>query len=143
ITEEYDDEGNIKIIKDKKSDTTGKEKRKITPLPSFQEIDAMSKEDQNKILRFSFPVVSDFLSFIILIFPSSSYSSVIKNSLSVFSQFGFSVKVAEYSQPFSNVILYQVLLSFFLSCSPFSTEMTFSNSQYSFMLVFSSSSPRS
>jgi CRISPR-associated endonuclease Csn1 len=51
ITEEYDDEGNIKIIKDKKSDTTGKEKRKITPLPSFQEIDAMSKEDQNKIYK--------------------------------------------------------------------------------------------
>ncbi|MGI5976051.1 MAG: type II CRISPR RNA-guided endonuclease Cas9 [Paludibacter sp.] len=51
ITEEYDDEGNIKIVKDRKSDTTGKEKRKITPLPSFQEIDAMSTEAQNKIYK--------------------------------------------------------------------------------------------
>jgi CRISPR-associated endonuclease Csn1 len=51
ITEEYDDEGNIKIVKDKKSDVTGKEKRKITPLPSFQEIDAMSSDAQNKIYK--------------------------------------------------------------------------------------------
>ena len=51
ITEEYDDEGNIKTVKDRKSDTTGKEKRKITPLPSFQEIDAMSTEAQNKIYK--------------------------------------------------------------------------------------------
>src|SRR5690554_1726109 len=29
ITEEYDDNGNIKIVKDKKSDTTGREKRRI------------------------------------------------------------------------------------------------------------------
>ncbi|MDR0560952.1 MAG: hypothetical protein LBG92_12370, partial [Prevotellaceae bacterium] len=35
ITEELDENGNIKIVKDKKSDTTGKEKRRITPLPSF------------------------------------------------------------------------------------------------------------
>jgi CRISPR-associated endonuclease Csn1 len=49
IVEEYDDNGNIKIVKDKKSDTTGKEKRRITPLPTFEEIDLMSKKDQDKI----------------------------------------------------------------------------------------------
>jgi len=51
ITEELDEDGNIKIVKDKKSDTTGKEKRRITPLPSFDEINLMSKEDQNKIYK--------------------------------------------------------------------------------------------
>ncbi|HMO62602.1 MAG TPA: HNH endonuclease domain-containing protein [Ferruginibacter sp.] len=51
ITEELDESGNIKIVKDKKSDTHGKEKRKITPLPSFDEIDLMSKKDQDKIYK--------------------------------------------------------------------------------------------
>ncbi|MBI3717724.1 MAG: hypothetical protein HY252_03925 [Sphingobacteriales bacterium] len=51
VTEELDQDGNIKIVKDKKSDPTGKEKRKITPLPSFEEIDLMSKKDQDKIYK--------------------------------------------------------------------------------------------
>ena len=51
ITEEYDDDGNIKVVKDKKTDTTGKEKRRITPLPSFDEIDLMSKEQKDKMYK--------------------------------------------------------------------------------------------
>lgn len=51
ITEEFDEDGNIKIVKEKKADTTGKEKRKITPLPSFDEINLMSKKDQDKIYK--------------------------------------------------------------------------------------------
>jgi CRISPR-associated endonuclease Csn1 len=51
ITEELDENGNIKIVKDKKSDTIGKEKRRITPLPSFDEINLMSKKDQDKIYK--------------------------------------------------------------------------------------------
>lgn len=51
VTEELDENGNVKIVKDKKTDTTGKEKRKITPLPSFEEIDLMSKADQDKIYK--------------------------------------------------------------------------------------------
>lgn len=51
ITEEFDENGQIKILKDKKTDTTGKEKRKITPLPSFDEINLMSKKDQDKIYK--------------------------------------------------------------------------------------------
>jgi CRISPR-associated endonuclease Csn1 len=51
ITEELDANGNVKIVKDKKTDPTGKEKRKITPLPSFEEIDLMSKADQDKIYK--------------------------------------------------------------------------------------------
>lgn len=51
IIEEFDDKGNIKIIKDKKKDVDGKEKRKITPLPSFEEIDLMSKKEQDKIYK--------------------------------------------------------------------------------------------
>ncbi|MDR3047014.1 MAG: hypothetical protein LBU51_05280, partial [Bacteroidales bacterium] len=51
ITEELDENGNIKIVKDKKSDATGKEKRRITPLPSFDEINLMSKEQQYKIYK--------------------------------------------------------------------------------------------
>lgn len=47
VTEEIDEEGNIKLTKDKES----KEKRKITPLPSFEEIDLMSKKDQDKIYK--------------------------------------------------------------------------------------------
>lgn len=50
ITEEYEN-GVIKIVKDKRTDTTGKEKRKITPLPSFDEINLMSKKDQDKIYK--------------------------------------------------------------------------------------------
>lgn len=49
ITEEYDEEGNIKIVKEKKSDQTGKEKRRITILPTFDEINLMAKKDQDKI----------------------------------------------------------------------------------------------
>lgn len=48
MTEAYKD-GKIKIIKDRQKDTAGKEDRKITPLPSFEEIDLMSKKDQDKI----------------------------------------------------------------------------------------------
>lgn len=51
VTEELDENRNIKIVKDKKSDTTGKEKRKITPLPSFDEINLMNKKDQDKIYK--------------------------------------------------------------------------------------------
>jgi len=51
ITEELDEDGNIKIVKDKKSDAAGKEKRRITPLPSFDEINLMSKKDQDKIYK--------------------------------------------------------------------------------------------
>jgi CRISPR-associated endonuclease Csn1 len=49
VTEEYDDDGNIKVVKDKKSDTSGKEKRRISLLPTFDEINLMSKKDQDKI----------------------------------------------------------------------------------------------
>src|SRR5690606_33418221 len=49
VTEELDENGNIKIVKDKKTDKAGKEKRKITPLPSFEEIDLMTKKEQDKI----------------------------------------------------------------------------------------------
>lgn len=51
ITEELDEDGSIKIIKDKKSDTTGKEKRKISILPSFEEIELMSQKDKDKIFN--------------------------------------------------------------------------------------------
>jgi CRISPR-associated endonuclease Csn1 len=51
ITEELDENGNIKIGKDKKSDVTGKEKRKITPLPSFDEINLLTKKQQDKIYK--------------------------------------------------------------------------------------------
>ncbi len=51
IIEELDDEGNIKIVKDKRKDVDGREKRKITPLPSFEDIDLMSKKDQDKIYK--------------------------------------------------------------------------------------------
>jgi len=51
ITEEYDENGNIKVVKDKKTDVTGKEKRQITPLPSFEEINLLSKEQQDRIYK--------------------------------------------------------------------------------------------
>ncbi len=51
ITEEFEEDGSIKIVKDKKSDTNGKEKRRITPLPSFDEINLMSKKEQDKIYK--------------------------------------------------------------------------------------------
>lgn len=47
VTEEIDENGNVKTTKDKEK----KEKRKITPLPSFEEIDLMSKNDQDKIYK--------------------------------------------------------------------------------------------
>ncbi|MBS4064998.1 MAG: hypothetical protein KGZ74_10595, partial [Chitinophagaceae bacterium] len=51
VTEELDENGDIKIVKDRKQDKEGKEKRKITPLPTFDEIDLMSKADQDKIYK--------------------------------------------------------------------------------------------
>lgn len=51
VTEELDEHGKIKIVKDKKSDTTGKEKRKITPLPTFEEIELMNKQEQDKYYK--------------------------------------------------------------------------------------------
>ncbi len=51
VTEELDENGDIKIVKDRKQDKDGKEKRKITPLPTFEEIDLMSKADQDKIYK--------------------------------------------------------------------------------------------
>jgi len=51
VTEELDEKGNIKIVKDRRQDKDGKEKRKITPLPSFEEIDLMSKQEQDKIYK--------------------------------------------------------------------------------------------
>lgn len=49
VTEEYDEHGNIKLVKDKKTDSTGKEKRRISILPTFDEINLMVKKDQDKI----------------------------------------------------------------------------------------------
>jgi CRISPR-associated endonuclease Csn1 len=49
ITEELDENNKIKIVKDSKRDKDGKEKRKITPLPSFEEINLMTKQEQDKI----------------------------------------------------------------------------------------------
>lgn len=51
VTEELDENGEIKIVRDSKKDKTGKENRKITPLPSFEEIDLMSKELQDKFYK--------------------------------------------------------------------------------------------
>lgn len=51
VVEEYDDNGNVKIVKDRKKDTEGREKRTISTLPSFEEIDLMSKNDQDKIYK--------------------------------------------------------------------------------------------
>lgn len=51
VTEELDENGFIKIVKDRKNDKAGKEKRKITPLPSFDEINLMSKSEQDKIYK--------------------------------------------------------------------------------------------
>lgn len=51
VTEELDENGDVKIVKEKRTDKGGKEKRRITPLPSFEEIDLMSKEEQDKIYK--------------------------------------------------------------------------------------------
>ncbi len=51
VTEELDENGQVKIVKDKKSDKEGKEKRRITPLPSFDEINLMSKSEQDRIYK--------------------------------------------------------------------------------------------
>jgi len=51
ITEKLDEEGNVKVFKDKKSENVGKEDRKITPLPTFEEINLMAKKDQDKIYK--------------------------------------------------------------------------------------------
>lgn len=47
VTEEIDEDGNVKTTKDKERT----EKRKITPLPSFEEINLMTKSDQDKIYK--------------------------------------------------------------------------------------------
>jgi CRISPR-associated endonuclease Csn1 len=49
IMEELDDNGKIKVTKDKKNEQ--KEKRKITPLPSFDEINLMNPEQQAKYFK--------------------------------------------------------------------------------------------
>jgi CRISPR-associated endonuclease Csn1 len=51
VLEEYDDEGSIKIVKDRNKDVDGIEKRKITPLPTFDEINLLAKKDQDKIYK--------------------------------------------------------------------------------------------
>ncbi|MFM2337500.1 MAG: hypothetical protein RL115_693, partial [Bacteroidota bacterium] len=51
VIEEYDENGFIKIVKDRKNDTKGREKRTLSTLPSFEEIDLMSKKDQDKIYK--------------------------------------------------------------------------------------------
>lgn len=51
VTEELDENGKIKLTKDTKNYEGGKELRKITPLPSFEEIDSMSQADQDKIYK--------------------------------------------------------------------------------------------
>ncbi|WP_410222186.1 type II CRISPR RNA-guided endonuclease Cas9 [Pedobacter sp.] len=51
VTEELNENGDIKIVKDRKSDTTGREKRRLTPLPTFDEIALMSKKDQDKFFK--------------------------------------------------------------------------------------------
>ncbi len=51
ITEELNENGDIKVVKDKKTDKDGKEKRRITPLPSFDEINLMNKKEQDKIYK--------------------------------------------------------------------------------------------
>lgn len=51
ITEEIDENGNVKVEKDKKNGTIGKEKRKITILPSFEEIEALDEANKNKIYK--------------------------------------------------------------------------------------------
>lgn len=51
VTEELDAEGNIKIVRDRMTDQGGKEKRKITPLPTSEEIDAMTKPEQDKTYK--------------------------------------------------------------------------------------------
>src|SRR6218665_882779 len=51
VTEELDENGNVKIVKEKRTDKEGKEKRRITPLPSFEEINLMSKKEQDKFYK--------------------------------------------------------------------------------------------
>lgn len=51
ITEELDENGLIKIIKNKKNDSIGEEKRRIQLLPTFEEIELMSFEQKNKIFK--------------------------------------------------------------------------------------------
>lgn len=52
VTEEYNKEtGEIKIVKDNKKDTVGREKRSLSVLPSFEEIELMSKKEQDKIYK--------------------------------------------------------------------------------------------
>ena len=51
ITEELDQEGNIKISKNHKKDKEGKESRKIALLPSFDEIDLMSPAEKDKFFK--------------------------------------------------------------------------------------------
>src|SRR5690606_26007275 len=50
VTEEYEN-GKIKILKDKKKDSVGREKRSLSILPSFEEINLLSKKEQDKIYK--------------------------------------------------------------------------------------------
>jgi CRISPR-associated endonuclease Csn1 len=51
VIEELDEDGNIKIVKEKNKDSDGKEKRKITPLPSFEEIELLTQAEKDKIYK--------------------------------------------------------------------------------------------
>lgn len=51
IIEELDEQGKIKIVKDNKNSNSGTEKRRISLLPSFEEINLMGQKDQDKIFK--------------------------------------------------------------------------------------------
>lgn len=51
VVEELDNQGKIKLVKEKKTDSTGKEKRKITLLPTVEEIELLSKSEQDKLFK--------------------------------------------------------------------------------------------
>ncbi len=51
IREELDVDGNVKVVKERKTDLSGREKRDIFILPSFEEIDKMSKPEKDKIFK--------------------------------------------------------------------------------------------
>jgi CRISPR-associated endonuclease Csn1 len=51
IIEELDEHGEIKLIKDNKNSNSGVEKRRISLLPSFEEINLMGQKDQDKIYK--------------------------------------------------------------------------------------------
>lgn len=51
IREELDFDGNVKVVKERKADLSGREKRDIFILPSFEEIDKMPRPEQDKIFK--------------------------------------------------------------------------------------------